>query len=291
MERRRRLSTGVVVTLCAAIATIATGSTASGSGSVCPSDVLAAGQSIVANTSCSQLTSPGGRFTLDLYDDSIDIDQNVHATDEPPQDLFYATGPTWEQSTYHEISSHRLTLTLRRNGNLVLVTPKGRVLWSTKTAGEGATHAILQDNGRLVLRTSSGTRVWASNSGIFALGGGDRLNSGQRLIQTSYDWSCSSGGCRQPSTPWNTVTVSAMKKNGNFVAFCPNSRRVLWQTNTHVPGSYLAMLESGALVVKSPTGRVLWSSHTRGARDAISTLGTKVYAGTRVVWYAPEMGC
>lgn len=280
----------IAVVLAAATAMIA-GGAPSGASSSCPTSTLTTGHRIVADTSCSQLRSVGGHFVLSVYDDHIEIDQNVHATNEPSGTLSFHAGPSWSQATYQLVSHRNMALSLRPSGNLVLVSPSGRVLWSTNTAGKGVTRAVLRDNGRLVLVTSSGRVVWGSHSGILALGGGDRLMPGHRLLQATYDWACD--GCNQgrPLVPYNTITTSIMQSNGDFVAYCPNSSRVGWHTNTHTPGSFLTLRDSGALVVESPSGRILWSSPTRGWRYAISVLGTQVIAGTSHEWNAPETHC
>lgn len=280
-----------MIALLVAVTTVVLGVASPGQGSTCPSASLALGQHIAAGTTCSKLTSPNGHFVLNVDPNDAAIDQKVHATNEPAGTLFFDAGPSWRQSTYHLASNAHLELALRAHGNLVLITPVGHVLWSTNTEGKGVTRATLQNNGQLALLTSSGARVWASNSGIYALGGGDRLGPGHRLIQTTYDWACDSCNQGQPLARYNTVTVSVMQTNGDFVARCPNSTRVAWHTNTHSPNSYLTLLDTGALVVKSPAGRILWSSPTRGWRYVISTLGTQVIAGTSHVWNAPEGAC
>jgi hypothetical protein len=52
------------------------------------------------------------------------------------------------------------TMTLRSDGNLVLLRKDGRVIWATGTAGLGAVIAILQHDGNFVLYTADGRPVW-----------------------------------------------------------------------------------------------------------------------------------
>ena len=54
-------------------------------------------------------------------------------------------------------------LSLLKDGNLVITnTPGGQTTWSTKTAGSGATKAIMQTDGQFTLQTASGATVWST---------------------------------------------------------------------------------------------------------------------------------
>ena len=51
------------------------------------------------------------------------------------------------------------------NGNLVLYRPNGQVRWQTGTAGTGnANRLVMQQNGNLVLSTNAGALVWSSRT-------------------------------------------------------------------------------------------------------------------------------
>jgi subtilisin family serine protease len=57
-------------------------------------------------------------------------------------------------------------LTLQADGNLVLYSRTGRVLWSTATGGRGASDLVMQDDGNLVLyQRSNGRPTWSWRSG------------------------------------------------------------------------------------------------------------------------------
>ena len=59
----------------------------------------------------------------------------------------------------------RFDLGMQSDGNLVLTKGAERkVLWSSGTAGKGATIATMQEDGNLVLYKPDGTPVWASNT-------------------------------------------------------------------------------------------------------------------------------
>lgn len=265
---------------------------AAGATATCPTSFLNAGQRITADTRCWQLQSPGGRFILSILEDHLEMDQQVRGAGTPTGQFDIWTGPTWMQWSYHDESRRHMALLLKRNGNLVLEGPGGVVFWQTRTAGSGATHVELRDNGRLVLLSATGRLVWASHSGIYALGGSDRVLPGKSLMESDYGWANNNWGHGPTQfTLASVVSVSKMLTTGDFVAYCPNSRRIFWHTNTHTPGSFLTMLESGRLVVEAPSGRVLWSSPTRGWRDAFTTMGTQVTAGTAHFWYARGSSC
>jgi hypothetical protein len=55
----------------------------------------------------------------------------------------------------------RFQLAMQTDGNLVLYF-NGSALWSSNTAGTGASDAVMQDDGNFVLYTSSGTAVWST---------------------------------------------------------------------------------------------------------------------------------
>lgn len=288
MRLRRRLALSLAVALLAMTGSVAVlnGGSAAGATAACPTSFLDVGQRLIADTRCWQLRSAGGRFALSVLDDRLWMEQYVRGAGSPTGQFDIITGGTWSQSGYHDASRRNMTLLLKRTGNLVLEGPLGVVFWQTGTGGSGATHLVLRDNGRLVLLTATGKRVWASNSGIYALGGSDRVLPGGFLMNSEYGWSFTSWG--NGTSQWDyrhIVSVSRMLTTGDFVAYCPNSTRVFWHTNTHTPGSFLTLLESGRLVVEAPSGRILWSTPTNGWRDAFSTMGTQVSAGTTQFWY------
>lgn len=55
----------------------------------------------------------------------------------------------------------RFQLAMQSDGNLVLYF-SGSALWSSNTAGTGASDAVMQDDGNFVLYTGGGTAVWSS---------------------------------------------------------------------------------------------------------------------------------
>lgn len=57
----------------------------------------------------------------------------------------------------------RYTLGMQSDGNLVLA-QNGEVLWSSGSAGKGASIATMQEDGNLVLYKGDGTPIWSSNT-------------------------------------------------------------------------------------------------------------------------------
>jgi hypothetical protein len=51
-------------------------------------------------------------------------------------------------------------LTLQTDGNLVLYTAANKAIWASNTVGSAVNHLLMQNDGRLSLRTSAGAQVW-----------------------------------------------------------------------------------------------------------------------------------
>jgi hypothetical protein len=58
----------------------------------------------------------------------------------------------------------RYSLTLQRDGNLVLYGPRKQALWSSDTQGIPIEKCIMQTDGNLVLYLPDGQPVWSSNT-------------------------------------------------------------------------------------------------------------------------------
>jgi len=67
----------------------------------------------------------------------------------------------WSTNTY---GSTLGSLGLQMDGNLVLQNKTGGVIWSSQTGNRGTSDLILQQDGNLVLYHSSGQPTWASNT-------------------------------------------------------------------------------------------------------------------------------
>lgn len=97
-------------------------------------------------------------------------------------------------------TNSRTRLTLRNDGNLVLIGASGRTLWESATSGRRAAYLVQQADGHLVLYDSQNVGVWAS------------LVYGFESAGTSY---------------------LAVQDDGNLVVYS-GSNSPKWHTNTSV---------------------------------------------------------
>lgn len=220
-----------------------------------PTNVLHAGQRLVANTNHAALTSRSGEFKLEVSPDFVSLDQWARM-DGPKGPDFAGTG-IWfrdDGTGQHQSNTDHSTLTLRRSGNLVLATSRGVVLWSSHTSGSGSNNRlVLRDSGNLVMSTASGKVVWATHTTRVFLPAGAELTSGARLVSR---WGDQQG-------PAHVFWSLTMQRGGNLVLSCGGS--VFWRSHTHVARSRLVMQKDGNLVIRGPHGRAIWSTHTGGA--------------------------
>jgi len=135
---------------------------------------------------------------------------------------------------------------LRSNGNFVLYSQPGVVMWSTHTAGTGSDNRLVMKNdGDLVMYTAGGREVWSSGTHAEVLSSGDSLRPGQRLTNV-YSHT-------------DPPTTLSMQRDGDLVLRFHGA--VVWASNTTVPGSHLQMRADGDLVIRHG-GRTLWRSAT-----------------------------
>ena len=247
-------------------------------------DTLYAGQQLVALTAHDHLLSRSGEFHFSLSPDSIAVWQFA-PLDGPKGPSSTATG-TWfrdDPTGRHQSSTDHSVLRLRRNGNLVLMTSRGYLLWSSHTGGTG-THnrVVMRDNGNVVMYTGAGKRVWSTRTTPVYLAAGQRLLSGKQMVSR---W-----GEQQASV--KAVLRLTMQTDGQLVLRC--NRNVLWHSRTHRRGSYLIMQKDGNLVIRGPHGQPQWSSHTAGAGpytwfDAMALEILKDTGSLRPIWHV-ELG-
>lgn len=199
------------------------------------------------------------------------------------------------------------TLTMQSDGNLVEYVTHGSALWSSKTHGTKATHAVLERNGNLVLLDRHGATVWSSNSHTTGCPELLLQNDGNAVIYApSAVWadgvihsSLSPGEVLQSG--WRLYSPSPehyaliMQSDGNLL-LQDGAGKDLWQTRTyHHPGAYATMQTDGNLVVYAPGGHVLWSSATNGHSGAHALLQTDgnfvVYgSGGNALWSSKTNG-
>lgn len=181
------------------------------------------------------------------------------------------------------------SLTLQKDGNLVLFANLGQTAWYSGSQGQAA-RLTMQGDGNLVVYSSTNNPLWST---------GTYDNPGARLvIQTDGNmvvysaaniplWS--TGTTHNPDhlryvvTHVGTGTVfpgqlmeTANRKyklifqaDGNLVLYSPN--RATWSSGTWGnPNSRLVMQGDGNLVIYNQSGRAVW--HTRSSQHGPSTL-------------------
>lgn len=223
---------------------------------------LTAGHSlgyISSNPSVSPqtLTSPSGVFQIQVGGTSA-----IMAEDETFADGVGVGAYPWWVFAYPTGYSlnDRSRMTLGTDGNLVLYSSAGRVIWASNTAGTGSGDRLyMQNNGDLVLYNAAGYAVWASGNTANDILAGTTILPGQQYVNTYR--------LRFVGQP----TRLTMQSDGNLVLTFGST--VSWSSNTHVPGSRAVLTYAGDLVVVSPAGAPLWHSNTRG-KDAFIYLNS-----------------
>jgi hypothetical protein len=220
--------------------------------------------------------SRSGVFTLLVTPESVEIDESEPLAPGGP----YAGTTTWWQFMYPNpgyLPPDRSRLCMRSSGNLSLRTSKGKVIWSSHTAGTGRhNYLTMQDYGNVIVRTAKGKVVWSSRTTRTILPGGSTLASGRHLV---YRYRQQFG---------ITPTWLIMRKKGDLVMML--GKRLLWSTRTHVRGAYAKLLPRGNFVVYAPSGRVLWRSRTHGRPSFLElTTGCLTFNTSHgTVWSRPR---
>jgi hypothetical protein len=245
-----------------------------------PTNTLTAGHALTAGTARDSLTSRGGSFVLRVASDFVSLDE-IAWLPGPRGSMSLQTG-VWfrdDGTGLHQSDHDRTQLYLSTRGNLVLRTSKREVLWSAHTRAGARSKLVLHAGGLLALYTAGGRRVWQSHTTSVLLTAGEKLAPGQRVISRWGD----------QNDPTGTTTL-VMQRNGNLTFSCKGS--VQWSSRTHVAGSYLVMQPNGNLVIRTPRGRAVWSTHTRGTYVYFSPLAVNRLTDNRMLWLAkyPALG-
>lgn len=196
-------------------------------------------------------------------------------------------------------------LKLQPNGNLELYTNFARV-WSSNTAGKGATRLVNQADGNLVLYSPSGA-VWSS--------GTHSAGQSKLVLQTDANlvlygengpaWSSGTSTSDQKNIVnhklRNTNTLHkgqslttpdrkfnlVLQQDGNLVLY--SSTRALWSSGTHNKNTEnMIMQNDGNLVLYDKNGRAVWSSNSHG--NGASTLVVQddanlvLYSSSKATW-------
>ena len=240
--------------------------------------VLGTGKCLTANVdgqgAGAERESLSGVFTLSLTGDSVQLQEN-----ESFPDGFEAGTVDWWQFLHAgRLNAYdKSKFCMRTNGDLVLSTSKGKVIWSSHTAGTGRHNSIrLENDGNLVMHNDHGKAVWATDTTRTIMIAGTTLRSGAHMV---YRYRQQFG---------ITPTRLIMRRSGDLVL--QRGSKVIWTTHTHVKGAHATLLRDGDLVVYSPAGKALWQSHTRG-HDAFLELNCSYmsmsYRTSGTSWNAP----
>ncbi|MCJ1685537.1 hypothetical protein [Rathayibacter sp. VKM Ac-2927] len=147
-------------------------------------------------------------------------------------------------------------LFLQRDGNLLVRAADERPIWSSGTDGEPGAHLVLGENGDLVLYRQDGTPAWSASAGKIAEPPHDTLDTGQTL---SYG---------HQLTSENGLFRAVMQRDGNLVGYRPSG--AIWSTGTRGIGSRFVIQDDGNAVVYGADGSVRWASGTSGEGFAVT---------------------
>ncbi len=193
----------------------------------------------------------------------------------------------------------KFTLEERTDGNLVLLGPAGKLLWSNDAAGWNGYALEMQTDGNLVDYSPYGHAAWFSatsgNAGAFVAiqsDGNVVVYSGTRaLYQTG------TAGAASPASPTQAVPKAptacgkiesgsglgqgdsilscdrrftlALAKNGNLTETETATGKILWNRRSDLTFGYaLAMQTDGNLVLYTPYETALWNAGTAGNAGA-----------------------
>ena len=195
-------------------------------------------------------------------------------------------------------------LVMQRDGNLVVYTSDGRVLWESRTDGNPGAAAVMQRDGNFVIYSAAGRALWETRT--------NGHPGAWMAVQTDADvvvydaagplWSTRTadseltpGELLKPA--WYLEAPSRlcqliMERDGDL-AWISGSGQVLWQTGTSTDtGASVVMQRDGNFVVYSSTGRPLWQSGTSGhpgARlEATGSAEVIVLSSTGVLLWSRE---
>lgn len=203
-----------------------------------------------------------------------------------------ASGKTINRQQYLLSPDAQFVLILQSDGNLVLYSGK-YARWSTKTAGKGATRAVMQSDGNFVLYTDAGKAVWSSGTAgkrgarldlqtdgnIVIRQGTSAIWASKTVYPNSRSYSGAAGlrpgkilssnkYLRSPDKRY----VLLMQSDGNLVLYAPGARP-LWSSKTNGSGANRAVMQTdGNFVVYTPSGKAVWHSKTAGYAGASVTL-------------------
>lgn len=168
-------------------------------------------------------------------------------------------------------------LAQQSDGNLVVTSPDGRVLWHSHTWGHPGAHTDMQSDGNLVTYGPDGRALWWS---------GTWGNPGARVYM---QWDGNLVVYSADGWPlwWTGVDRrSSLDRTGTLLA---------GMSLTSPDGRYRAVAQTdGNFVVYGPAGRVIWASYRYAsrARVVLQSDGNVVSydSGNRAIWWSGTWG-
>ncbi|GAA2033122.1 hypothetical protein GCM10009740_24310 [Terrabacter terrae] len=221
-----------------------------------PGPILKACHNLRALTSNDRLIN--GPYTLSVFSEYVQLSQNVVFPGE--QSVGYeAINWTRTNPRMPATATDQTLLALYCNGDLAIRRSNGTVLWHSNTANRGVTRLALTSGGNLLLLTAGGAVVWQAGTGSSTMPANSILPSNRKLTSD------------RNVEGWGVRDSLSMQTDGNLVY--RQNVKVVWQSNTHVPGSRAGLTTRGQLAVITPDGRYIWMSRSVGSRHSLLDVG------------------
>lgn len=159
-----------------------------------------------------------------------------------------------------------------KSGALVVYNPAGKTIWNSHAPGPGNV-LVVQNDGNVVVHTRAGRLMWQTKTRSNELGAGATLRAGQYLTGTNGDRLTLGSNGVLVLTGNGKITFSAgirgiasyltMQNDGNLVLF-RSGHRAIWTSGTARTGAgaRLVLRDDGDLLVLSARGVTLWDLQT-----------------------------
>ena len=151
---------------------------------------------------------------------------------------------------------------MQTDGNFVVYSTDNRPLFNTGTQNHPGAHVDLQSDGNLVMYGGGGAVLWHTSTVNGRLAAGETLNGGQYLTAKNGEYRL------------------VMQHDGNLVLYRTKNTVALWHSRTNGnPGARAVMQGDGNVVVYSTDNRPLFNTGTQnhpGSRLEVQTDGNVV---------------
>jgi murein DD-endopeptidase len=198
-------------------------------------------------------------------------------TDSVPAGTILAVGDSISSS------SGQFRLDVQSDGNTVLYSSGGQVLWNSNSSGSGAVTVVPQTDGNLVGYDAANRPVWqtfsnGTTAGRLAVQNDGNLvmyTAGNALIWASHVYLTQLAGAETLMPGWYIQNRAAnatliMQTDGNLVLY--RNGAAAWQSATSTPGSRAVLQSDGNLVVYTAADVAKWQSGTSGRGRSVLAL-------------------